>query len=60
MAPTPASEALGRVAVLARHSSAVKAIPAVVAGAAARAYDSVVTGFDDVVLARTRGRALDV
>lgn len=60
MAPTPASEALGRVTVLARHSSAVEAIPAVVAGAAARAYDSVVAGLDDVVLARTRGRALDV
>ena len=60
MAPTPASEALRRVAVLARHSSAVEAIPAVVAGAAARAYASVVTGLDNVVLARTLGRALDV
>ena len=60
MPPTPASEALGRVAVLARHSSAVETIPAVVARATARAYASVVAGLDDVILARTKGRALDV
>ena len=60
MAPTPASEALGRVDVLARHSSAVEAVPAEVARAAAGANASVVAGLDDVVLPRTKRRTLDV
>ena len=60
IAATPATEALGRVTIVAGHGAAIEAVPAVFAGAAAGPKRAMDARIDHVVLYRAVSRSFDV